>query len=216
MGFLDLKEKEWKTRFADAKVVDAVLCGVSTKADKRHDALSPNVPSIVFLLIEKRSLGSAQFVEFSQGTTKQLNGYPVSSVTLCNFEGTRCSFQKFAGHSSSSAPLVLKPKETQLRTTSRATTSAEGATAVAGEHDAIGQQKRSAQTPGQSADDGLPPAKKNNLSELGSADCFKQLSAALQGSKLVPGGRSLLEISTLFTACCGRSGRSGSGADAVP
>ena len=67
------------------------------------------------------------------------------------------------GHSSSSAPLVLKPKETQLRTTSRATASAEGATAVAGEHDAIGQQKRSAQTPGQSADDGLPPAKKQPI-----------------------------------------------------
>ena len=88
---LGLDEAIWNVDFADAKVVDVVVCGVAPKPRKRHDAISASIPCVTFVLIETRTLHMKPRKRFSKGDRK-LKGYSPSSVTHCDFAGTRNSF----------------------------------------------------------------------------------------------------------------------------
>ena len=92
---LGLDEAIWNVDFADAKVVDVVVCGVAPKPGKRHDAISASIPCVTFVLIETRTLHMKPRKRFSKGDRK-LKGYSPSSVTHCDFAGTRNSFAEFS------------------------------------------------------------------------------------------------------------------------
>ena len=92
---LGLDEAIWNVDFADAKVVDVVVCGVAPRPGKRHDAISASIPCVTFVLIETRTLHVKPRIRFSKGDRK-LKGYSPSSVTHCDFAGTRNSFAEFS------------------------------------------------------------------------------------------------------------------------
>ena len=92
---LGLDESTWNMKFADARVVDFVSCGVSPRPGTRHDAVASSVPCVTFVLIETNSLVMTRRVHFCAGD-KKLKGYSPSSVVLCSFAGTRSSFAAFA------------------------------------------------------------------------------------------------------------------------
>ena len=92
---LGLDQASWNVDFADAQVVDVVVCGVAPRPGKRHDAISASVPCVTFVLIETKSLKMKPRMRFSTGDRK-LKGYSPASVTHCDFAGTRCSFAEFA------------------------------------------------------------------------------------------------------------------------